>query len=515
MQVNVTVHGNASPEDIAQMNADMGQAMGEMGAAMGGMGYAMGTAMNATLNAATNMAYTAEVNAPNVAYTAEVTAPSVVNMAANVIDNTVHGIKKEMKKEMKKAAGFIDAANKIRIELINPTGTGYYVGGDVVRGKIHLNCVVPFSCNGVILQVKGEEKSKFQDIYWETEGEGENARQVKKIRELKASKEFFNQKLVPYPTGGIIPTGVYEYPFEYPLPPNLPGCFKEKGGDWKYGDGWEGKISYKLTATVDVAFLNDLKHKVNLVINEKFDKLVQPSFAKDEKKFLIGDGKLAVNICLDKNAYFPGDRVLAKLEANNTSVKPTTKVVTKVMRHVVLHAKGERREVKHQVHRSEHPGFSPCFYGIKWLPFYVPMNVPPSTKGTLVESFYKFIIICDIPGAIDLETPLNVRILAPQFLYSTIPPQPEELPPPQDVSFRPPWEEDDKVKCCHKCGAKFSLFKRRHHCRHCGLIFCDDCTKRTSTITNLAYSTPVRVCDDCYPIAQTGGNFYQTVPNAV
>jgi hypothetical protein len=76
------------------------------------------------------------------------------------------------------------------------------------------------------------------------------------------------------------------------------------------------------------------------------------------------------------------------------------------------------------------------------------MNLPPSTKSEHIESFYQFVICCDIPGAIDLEIPLSVKILAPQFLFSSIPPTSLHVPPPPDVAFRPPWQEDSATKSC-------------------------------------------------------------------
>jgi len=288
-------------------------------------------------------------------------AMGIANQVANVVVDSA--------KEMKK---FIDKSNTIKVELISQTGCDYYVGGDVVVGKIHLVCNVPFFCNGVIVQVKGEEKCKFQETEYVHENPDDpQSEMVHKIKEYKSSKEFFNQKLTPYPTAGVIPPGVYEYPFSYPLPADLPGVFKTKGGDFKDGTGYKASISYKFIGTVDVDFAHDLKHKVKLIVNEKFDKAVEPAFAKDSKKFLIGGGDLSVNIALDKNAYFPGDRVLGKLEANNTSTKCTKKISCKVDRIIELEAEGKKKRINDIVFRSEHSGFDPCFYGVKFLPFFI------------------------------------------------------------------------------------------------------------------------------------------------
>ena len=42
------------------------------------------------------------------------------------------------------------------------------------------------------------------------------------------------------------------------------------------------------------------------------------------------------------------------------------------------------------------------------------------------------------------------------------------------------------------------IFHLQHHCRACGRIFCNDCTKHRIALSHLGYYMPVRVCDECY-----------------
>ncbi len=44
----------------------------------------------------------------------------------------------------------------------------------------------------------------------------------------------------------------------------------------------------------------------------------------------------------------------------------------------------------------------------------------------------------------------------------------------------------------------FGMMRRRHHCRHCGNVLCEQCTKFRSIIPHLQYSKPVRVCSTCF-----------------
>ncbi len=55
------------------------------------------------------------------------------------------------------------------------------------------------------------------------------------------------------------------------------------------------------------------------------------------------------------------------------------------------------------------------------------------------------------------------------------------------------WLDDNLCKECHKCNTKFGLFIRKHHCRLCGLIFCNKCLENTEVTPN--YVT--KVCILC------------------
>jgi len=63
----------------------------------------------------------------------------------------------------------------------------------------------------------------------------------------------------------------------------------------------------------------------------------------------------------------------------------------------------------------------------------------------------------------------------------------------------PEWEKDEVVDACHGCKTGFSFFCRRHHCRRCGLIFCDDCSGHEIELEKLFDDHEKRrVCNDCY-----------------
>ena len=67
------------------------------------------------------------------------------------------------------------------------------------------------------------------------------------------------------------------------------------------------------------------------------------------------------------------------------------------------------------------------------------------------------------------------------------------------------WRQDREVKQCHICSKGFTTLRRRHHCRRCGEVVCDACSKcRVPENQFLARSSAsdklTRVCDDCVMI---------------
>lgn len=48
----------------------------------------------------------------------------------------------------------------------------------------------------------------------------------------------------------------------------------------------------------------------------------------------------------------------------------------------------------------------------------------------------------------------------------------------KESEFRRYWMPDSTGKECYECYEKFNAFRRRHHCRLCGQIFCGKCSNR-------------------------------------
>lgn len=61
------------------------------------------------------------------------------------------------------------------------------------------------------------------------------------------------------------------------------------------------------------------------------------------------------------------------------------------------------------------------------------------------------------------------------------------------------WMPNDLAKDCARCGVAFSMLRRKHHCRLCGLVVCDTCSQHAVPLPEQQLSPrPVRVCHWCY-----------------
>jgi len=58
------------------------------------------------------------------------------------------------------------------------------------------------------------------------------------------------------------------------------------------------------------------------------------------------------------------------------------------------------------------------------------------------------------------------------------------------------WADDSIVTSCLSCSKEFTLTVRKHHCRHCGQIFCNECSSRSASVPSC--KKPARVCDMCF-----------------
>ena len=67
----------------------------------------------------------------------------------------------------------------------------------------------------------------------------------------------------------------------------------------------------------------------------------------------------------------------------------------------------------------------------------------------------------------------------------------------------PFWIPDETAPKCQECGVKFTVIKRRHHCRACGRVLCSTCCHDKAPLQYMDYKE-ARVCATCLQLLNSG-----------
>ena len=72
---------------------------------------------------------------------------------------------------------------------------------------------------------------------------------------------------------------------------------------------------------------------------------------------------------------------------------------------------------------------------------------------------------------------------------------------PDDECAKDKWVKDDTKQTCQACGTKFTFFRRQHHCRPCGKLFCSACAEKGGKecrVLQAAKQEKIRACGPCH-----------------
>lgn len=69
--------------------------------------------------------------------------------------------------------------------------------------------------------------------------------------------------------------------------------------------------------------------------------------------------------------------------------------------------------------------------------------------------------------------------------------------------YAPFWIPDEDAPYCQECGQKFTVIRRRHHCRACGRVLCAQCCHDKAPLPYMEYKE-ARVCGSCLQLIQAG-----------
>jgi hypothetical protein len=75
--------------------------------------------------------------------------------------------------------------------------------------------------------------------------------------------------------------------------------------------------------------------------------------------------------------------------------------------------------------------------------------------------------------------------------------------PAQQITYAPLWVSDKSQSQCTICNLSFTLWRRKHHCRMCGEIVCNDHSLNKMVIQSIHKTDKQRVCDKCWSGSST------------
>ncbi|KAL5243096.1 hypothetical protein ACI65C_010506 [Semiaphis heraclei] len=100
------------------------------------------------------------------------------------------------------------------------------------------------------------------------------------------------------------------------------------------------------------------------------------------------------------------------------------------------------------------------------------------------------------PSTLDLNGSTNCEIELPSTL-STDSDCALSLIERRLGKLQPYWVPDEAAKSCMRCQLKFTVVKRRHHCRACGEVLCSKCCNLRARLSYMN-NNEGRVCQQCY-----------------
>ncbi|XP_077865255.1 arrestin domain-containing protein A-like [Saccoglossus kowalevskii] len=218
------------------------------------------------------------------------------------------------------------------------TEKGEYSGGETIFGVVYLRIATATVAQAIQLNLKGFESSDFFQPKKHTsfkayaeEGIPETAESHKPkdakndisislntdtySEVLKGLKYYFNTSVSLWEEKGPLPRGHYVIPFQYNLPPDIPGSFFKEEVGHKI---WKGVVKYTVKAFI-LESDEPIEYTQPIIIqptNIFSEKLLSPKPTKVtgivKKCFCYSRGEVHVEAKLNKSIYNSGD--IAKLE---------------------------------------------------------------------------------------------------------------------------------------------------------------------------------------------------------
>ncbi|KNC83540.1 hypothetical protein SARC_04213 [Sphaeroforma arctica JP610] len=352
-----------------------------------------------------------------------------------------------------------------------------------LKGQIHIeNWAVLSRESQLILSIEGTEHARL------------------KTKGITKTLSLIDFKCIAYSGENVLVPGTHVIPFTFRVPDLPATCARETAP-------FRAAICYNLTAQF-VGLENQgplTRSQIFIVTHNTDDDDKDP---KETIRHINTNGDYALECWLARNRFTTADVVALKLRLNSTAIKAVHGIHVVLKNTMTLRMEGYRIRHEEVSLHQDYGGFEPCFYGERFISFSIGRLDCYTTKGTMLQSTFALQV-----SLLDRKRKVLIGVTLPiNVVPAESPAQLVEDNTDAERSFRPNWQMDKDAPRCNDCQKRFHLIfcalPRRHHCRHCGLVFCGSCCKKFMVVPNLGYYHPVRVCNICVNEVELGGRKY-------
>jgi hypothetical protein len=194
----------------------------------------------------------------------------------------------------------------------------YYYPGELIRGNIFLNMISNLETKGLELTIEVIEHASFfeNETHTNTNSNNNNENNNRVLR--TGNNILFKNTSIMYNwNNNLINIGQYAYPFQFPLPNNLPGSFEYYDGDCS------AYIKYIVTAkALSFSGNNDIYNSNILIVRQSPQFFSYPNNLSDTKNIstwcFFKKGLSTLNVSYPKNFFSPDESVQVICNLNNS-----------------------------------------------------------------------------------------------------------------------------------------------------------------------------------------------------
>eukprot|EP00668_Euglena_longa_P008850 GGOE01010657.1.p1 GENE.GGOE01010657.1~~GGOE01010657.1.p1 ORF type:complete len:341 (+),score=101.50 GGOE01010657.1:46-1068(+) len=288
-------------------------------------------------------------------------------------------------------------------------GVGLFHPGETVSGEVHMHIQNEFHVKAVMLKVKGTETASFKDTSLSDSATIATPYGSTFLNEHKHLKVAV--PLMEPPHDGMLKAGQYSIPFSFTLPPDCSPSITLADPNFHCC------VAYKVKAVCKLAGMNaDLQDSKSFEVTGERPANHGPLVIHDDKKVhrlagLGNAGHLQVDVSLDRDVWFAGDRVAIIGTINNDSSKVVDSIHFRIDRVITIHKHGHT--VTEKVTQKSLPGIPAHAKGENLhLHLHLPYDLVPTCHGKAFSLHYVLSVDCDIAHVKDPESHVEIVVCA-------------------------------------------------------------------------------------------------------